>query len=217
MNLLLAIETSSDEYQVVIGHNREAIFISNRYFSYPPSVDLPNLVSHGLKLINASVSDIKGLTLNIGPGGLTSIRVGASFVNALAFSLGIKIYPFNYFEIIAKQSRTSTELPILCAVPAANNHAYVGLINNGYVEILRYGLLPSAIQEISKNYTEIAVAGKIRHRLVSLLDGIKIIDTDIERPDAKELLELGYQVYENAESAVDQVSPINEQSEIFYE
>lgn len=217
MNLLLAIETSSNEYQVVIGREREPIFISTRDCSYPPSVDIATLVSHGLSSVKAQTRDLMGVALNIGPGGLTSIRVGASFVNALAFSLGIKIYPFNYFEIIAKQSRTRIELPVLCAVPAANNHAYVGLINNGSVEILRYGLLPSVVHEISKDFTEIAVAGKIRQRLSSFLTGIKVIDTDIEKPDANVLLELGYQAYRYGKSAVTQVSPVNDQSEIFYE
>lgn len=217
MSLLLAIETSSDEYRVVLGRNEKPIFDSALDWGCPPSRSLAELVSCGLGFVNAQVTDIMGVALNIGPGGLTYVRAGVSFVNALAFSLGIRIYPFNYFEIIANQSRKLTTLPVLCAVPAANDHAYVGLINGTSVEIMRFGPLPSALAEISDRMPEVAVAGRIRHRLSSLLNRVKVFDTGIEKPDASILLELGYRACERAGTSATQVSPLNDQSEIFYE
>ena len=53
------------------------------------------------------------MAINVGPGSLTFVRAGISFVNALAFSLKVSIYPFNWFEIIAAQTRDVTELPVL--------------------------------------------------------------------------------------------------------
>ncbi len=217
MSLLLAIETSSDEYQVVLGRDRRPIFDSARDGDFPPSGDIAGLVSSGLGLVGERVSEIMGVVLNIGPGGLTYVRAGVSFVNALAFSLGIPIYPFNYFEIIANQAREHTALPILCAVPAANDQGYVGLVNGTSVDVMRFGPLPSTVAEISDGLAEVAVAGRIRHRLSSLLNRVKVIDTGIEKPDASVLLELGYRACERAGTSAAQVSPLNDQSEIFYE
>ena len=216
MNMLLAIEISSDESQVVLGLDRKPIFDSSKNCDYGPSTNIGSLVSSGLASINAHAAEIKGVAVNVGPGNLTSIRTGVSFVNALAFSLGIGIYPFNYFEIIAYQTRNLREIPLLCAVPAANNHAYVALITGSAVEVMRYGPLPSVVADLSNNLFEVAVAGKIRHRLSSLLNGVKVIDTGIEKLDVNVLLELGYRAYESPCAPSSHVSPLNDQSEVFY-
>jgi tRNA threonylcarbamoyladenosine biosynthesis protein TsaB len=217
MSLLLAVETSSDECRVVLGHDRRLIFDSARDCGFSPSRDIARLVSCGLGLVSAQAREIMGVAVNIGPGGLSYVRAGVSFVNALAFSLGIRIYPFNYFEIITNQARKHTALPVLCAVPAANDHAYMGLASGTSVEVMRFGPLPPVVAEISARLTEVAVAGRIRHRLSSLLNRVKVIDTGIEKPDASVLLELGYRACERASTSAIQVSPLNDQSEIFYE
>ena len=67
--------------------------------------NLGALLECGLEAVGASASEIKGVAINVGPGSLTFVRAGISFVNALAFSLNVSIYPFNWFEIIAEQTR----------------------------------------------------------------------------------------------------------------
>lgn len=217
MSLLLAIETSSDQCQVVLGRSGVSIFDSDSDRGCQSSRTVAGLVSCGLMAVSAQATDIIGVAVNIGPGGLTYVRAGVSFVNALAFSLGVSIYAFNWFEIIANQARTLTALPVLCAVPAANDHAYVGLINDTSIETMRFGPLPTVVAEISDGLSEVAVAGKIRHRLRSLLDGVEVFDTGIEKPDASVLMELGYRACGRAETSASQVSPLNDQSEIFHE
>jgi tRNA threonylcarbamoyladenosine biosynthesis protein TsaB len=157
-----------------------------------------------------------GVAVNIGPGGLTYIRAGVSFVNALAFSLGVNIYPFNWFEIVAHQARKLTALPVLCAVPAANDQAYTALINGTCIETLRFGPISSSVAEINEGLAEVAVAGRIRHRLSALLDRVEVFDTGIVKPDANVLLELAYGASEGTGGSATQVSPLNDQSEIFY-
>lgn len=217
MSLLLAIETSSDEYRIVLGRDQRAIFDSAQDCGRLPSRDIAGLVSCGLGLLSAQVREITTVVLNIGPGRLTGVRAGVSFVNALAFSIGIRIYPFNSFEIIANQARKHTTLPVLCAVPSANDHAYVGLVNGMSLEVMRFGPLTSVVAEISDKLDEVAVAGMIRHRLSSLLTRVKVLDTGIEKPDASALLELGYRASERASIPATQVSPLNEEAVIFYE
>ncbi|MDT5268612.1 MAG: tRNA threonylcarbamoyladenosine biosynthesis protein TsaB [Acidobacteriota bacterium] len=217
MSLLLAIETSSDEFRIVLGREGRLIFDSAGDCASVPPGDLAGLVSCGLGLVNAQVTEIMGVALNIGPGGLSYIRAGVSFVNALAFSLGVRIYPFNYFEIIARQSHKLTASPVLTAVPAANDNAYVSLTRGTSVEIMRFGPLHSVVAEVSDKLSKVAVAGRIRHRLAPLLNGVDVFDTGIEKPDASILLELGFRAREGAGTSVTQVSPLNDQSEIFYE
>src|SRR5437016_933296 len=128
MSILLAIETSCPEYCIALGRDRKLLYDSAQHRGLP-SRDLAGLVSRGLKSTGAEVSDISAITLNIGPGGLSYVRSGVSFANALSFSLGIAIYPFSTFEILGREACKHTALPLLCAIPAANDTAYVGVVN----------------------------------------------------------------------------------------
>ena len=216
MSLLLAVESSSNEYRVVLGRDGEAIFdsaVNNCDLSFRT---LGGLLECGLEAVGAPTSEINGVAINVGPGSLTFVRAGISFVNALAFSLKVNIYAFNWFEIIARQTKSTTKLPLLGVVPAANDNAYVGLIRGATVEIMRFGPLHKVVGEVGAGVSEVAVAGRIRQRVASLLEGVKVVDTGIETPDARVLLALGFDAHEAGGRATTQVEALNDQSDIFY-
>lgn len=217
MSLLLAIESSSNVYRVVLGRDREVVFDSTIDNCESSLRTLDALLSCGLERLNAEASEIKGVAINVGPGSLTFVRAGISFVNALAFSLKVNIYPFNWFEIIAHQTKSMTKLPVLSGVPAANDNAYVGLIKGESVETMRFGPLHKAIVDVGARLSEAAVAGRIRHRFASFLNGVRLVDTGIENPDARVLLDLGFAAQESGGHATTQVEALNDQSNIFYE
>ena len=217
MSLLVAVESSSNEYRVVIGRDGEAIFDSAVDECELPFRTLGALLSCGLEQIGAAASEIVGVTINVGPGSLTFVRAGISFVNALAFSLKVNIYPFNWFEIIAAQTKEATELPVICAVPAANDNAYVGLIRGERVETMRFGPLPEAFAKVNRKFPEVAVAGRIRHKLAALLSESRVVDTGIENPDARVLLRLAHQAWKDGNRSTVQVEALNDQSNVFYE
>jgi tRNA threonylcarbamoyladenosine biosynthesis protein TsaB len=215
MSLLLAVESSSNVYRVVLGRDGEAIFDSAMDNCDESLRTLDALLKCGLKAVGAEASEIKGVAINVGPGSLTFVRAGISFVNALAFSLNVSIYPFNWFEIIASQTREATELPVVAAVPASNDNAYVGLIRGASVEIMRFGRVDEALARVSGEITECAVAGRIRHRLAGLLADAR--DLGIENPDARVLLRLGEEAWKNGGRATMQVQALNDQSDVFFD
>lgn len=216
MSFLLAVESSSNEYRVVLGHDGEAIFDSAVNYCDLPFRTLGALLECGLEAVGAQAREITGVAINVGPGSLTFVRAGISFVNALAFSLDVSIYPFNWFEIIAAQAREATLLPVLCAVPAANDNAYVGLIRGESVEIMRFGRVDEALAKVSGGLSEVAVAGRIRQRLAALMGEARVVDTGIENPDARTLLRLGYAAWRDGGRSTTQVEALNDQSEIFF-
>lgn len=216
MSLLVAVESSSNEYRVVIGRDGEAIFDSAVDQCELPFRTLGALLSCGLERMGAPASEIAGITINVGPGSLTFVRAGISFVNALAFSLKVGIYPFNWFEIIAAQTKQATDLPVICAVPAANDNAYVGLIRGARVEIMRFGPLHEAFAKVNGAFSEVAVAGRIRHKVAALLGQARVVDTGIENPDARVLLRLAHEAWSGGDRSTVQVEALNDQSEVFY-
>ena len=216
MSLLLAVESSTNEYRVVLGRDGEVIFDSAVNNCDQALRTLSALLECGLEAVGAPASEIKGVAINVGPGSLTFVRAGISFVNALAFSLNVSIYPFNWFEIIAAQTREATELPVVAAVPASNDNAYLGLIRGASVEIMRFGRVDEALARVSDGLSGgVAVAGRIRHRLAGLL--ADEIDLGIENPDARVLLRLGEEAWRSGARATMQVEALNDQSDVFFE
>ena len=217
MSLLLAIESSSNVYRVVLGRDGEAIFDSALNDCDTSLRTLNVLLECGLDAVGAKANEIKGVAINVGPGSLTFVRAGISFVNALAFSLNVNIYPFNWFEIIAEQTRETTELPVVGAVPASNDNAYVGLIRGESVEIMRFGHVHEALAKVSGGLSEVAVAGRIRQRLAVLLGETRVVDTGIENPDARTLLRMGYEAWKLGGRSTKQVEALNDQSDVFFD
>jgi len=217
MSLWLAVESSSNEYRVVLGRDGEAIFDSAVNSCDLPFRTLGALLECGLETLGAQANEIKGVAINIGPGSLTFVRAGISFVNALAFSLNVSIYPFNWFEIIAAQTCEVTNLPVLGVVPASNDNAYVGLIMGSAVEIMRFGRVDEVLAKVSGGLSEVAVAGRIRQRLAALLGEARVVDTGIENPDARTLLRLGHEAAKDGSRSTTQVEALNDQSDVFFE
>ena len=216
MTILLAIETSSAEYRVALGRDGELLYDSAQVGGRA-SRDIARLISDGLKSAVAKVSDISAITVNIGPGGLSYVRSGVALANALSFSLGIAMYPFTTFQILGYEACKRTELPLLCAIPAANDTAYVGIVNGAAVQVMRFGPLASAVAQAVEGLAEVAIAGRIRGRLAALLHHVKVVDTGIEKPSVGVLVEMAYRAPDRASVAVPQVSPLTEQAAVFYE
>src|SRR3569832_1854975 len=84
MSLLLAVESSSNEYRVVLGREGKAIFDSAVDKCDLSFRTLGALHECGLEIAGAQAREIKGVAINVGPGSLTFVRAGISFVNARA-------------------------------------------------------------------------------------------------------------------------------------
>jgi tRNA threonylcarbamoyladenosine biosynthesis protein TsaB len=216
MTLLLGIETSSPRFGVVLGEGDAVRFDSSLHAADLPARDVAGLVRFALEHAGASARDVGRIAVNVGPGGLGSIRAGVAFANALAFSLGVPICPLDHFEILGTQAARDTHLPVLCAVSAAAGQAYVGLFRNGAVTGMRFGPLASLVAETAAGLDEVAVVGRLRGRMAALLPGTRVVDTGIETPDPAILLPVSAAACARPGGTLAQVAPINEQSAIFH-
>jgi len=216
VSLILAVESSSNIYRVVIGRDGEAIFDTSVDNCETTLKTLGGLFACGLETLGISASEIEGIAINVGPGSLTFVRAGISFVNALAFSLKVNIYPFNWFEIVANQTRQITELPVLGVVPASNDNAYAGLIRGESVEIMRFGPVQKVVADVARGFSEVAVAGRIRQRVAGILKEVKVFDTGVENPEARTLLRMAHDASQSGERSTLHVEALNDQSEVFF-
>ena len=106
--------------------------ITSAFESLIPSLqnqlNLPHLKNLPSLLSSQTISSSPPLfiSLGIGPGRFTGVRVGVSFAKAIGFALNIPIYPVSSLKILA-ESQAEQEKPILVLLNAFKNSLYMAL------------------------------------------------------------------------------------------
>lgn len=215
MSLTLALETSSGRFAVAVGRGDEVLYNSLADSETGPERDLAWAVRRALEQARATTTDLSLLVVDIGPGGLGSVRGGVTFANALSFALSLPVAAFNYFEIVAEEAGPQA-LPLLVALPAAGGDGYAGLIEGGQVTAMTFGPAGEILRRLAGPAPALAIAGRLRGRLGEFLSGVEYSDTGIEAPDPASLLRLARRHPERAAEPGRPIEPLNETSPHFH-
>jgi tRNA threonylcarbamoyladenosine biosynthesis protein TsaB len=101
---LLSIETSTPVGSVALYENQKILASCELHISQSHSSQLIIMVKQLLDICQKKINDIQGIALAEGPGSYTGLRIGASTVKGLAYSLGQKqIFAINTLQVIAQQ------------------------------------------------------------------------------------------------------------------
>lgn len=219
MSLILCIETSSDRFSVVFGRGGRVLFDSSLDPLQAVSKDLPYLVGCGLTATGQRLDEIGIIAVDVGPGNLGSVRTGVAFANGLAFSLNKPLCALNAFELIGHDAAQQGDVPILCIRKASAGNVFAAWYAGGVVTRMRFGPLAATVQALATHAgaQRFAVAGAFRADIAALLPAASISDSGIEIPQARTMLQLDLGGPARAASLSAQISPLNDQSPIFYE
>jgi tRNA threonylcarbamoyladenosine biosynthesis protein TsaB len=91
-----------------------------------------------LELVDIDTKTIDAVSVNIGPGSFTGLRVGISIAKGFAFAIGKKIIPISDFSLMLNKLRTKEADKTYCVLlPAKLPEYYYAFIKND--EILKSG------------------------------------------------------------------------------
>jgi len=218
MRLVLAIEASSRTYAVAVGAGElpSAQRASRR--DAPAFAGVGDLVAQALAAHDVTFSDIEAITVDIGPGGLSSIRAAVAYANGLAFSLGVMIFPISSLELMAIAARRIHEGPLLCLKRGVGGNTYAGLFINGAVAAMRHGPASAILPEIAAGLEEVRVAGVPGADVAGFLPGVTVTDTGIADADVIVLYQAARAAMaDEPERLVPLAGAINEGSLIFHQ
>ena len=110
---ILAVDTSAKAASTAIVENGKIIaeFFINTQLTHSQTM-LP-MIENMLKSCNASLEDIDGFAVSVGPGSFTGLRIGISLVKGLAFSAQKKCAPVSTLETLCRNVSTVGRI---CAV-----------------------------------------------------------------------------------------------------
>jgi tRNA threonylcarbamoyladenosine biosynthesis protein TsaB len=166
-----------------------------------------------LAVAAAVPTDITRIMVDIGPGRLSAVRAAVSFANAFAFGLNLPILPVLSTAICGQNVEQKTKLPTIVVHKAAAGNAYVGRIEEGVLQRLRYGPLTATLETAVKDLPAFALIG-LAPSLVNLPEQ-RVVDggaAEISAAMFRAML-----IRQGASSFIEgPVQPITEQSEMLH-
>ena len=217
MSLFLAIESSSSPFGVALGTPEDVYFNSMDEEGLQELRDIPFLVEKAFEATAFVPSQLDGIIVNIGPGGLSSVRSGVAFANGLSFALKTPLYVYNSFELMGYEAWERHKLPILCTARSVKNNAYVGLYINGDMRALKYGDLEETVKDIVHGLSGVVVAGAHRELIAQKLDTMDVVDSGMKTGTATALLSMVQAFPRTALTYPDFAIPVNERSKEFHQ
>jgi tRNA threonylcarbamoyladenosine biosynthesis protein TsaB len=144
---VLGIDTSARNGAVGYRDGARIIFAEQQKIRPGGSEQIPALIGEAFARAGRNLREIQLITVGVGPGSYTGVRVGLAIGKGLAFGLGVPLVGIPTLEALAMNGRSGAEL--ICSVAKSRRgEVYAGLyrIKEGWpVEDA-----PPAIWEISR-------------------------------------------------------------------
>jgi len=215
--LVLALEASSRTYAVAVGDGEEPRAQAAVPRDDPSFRGLSELVSRTLDRAGERFGDIGTIGVDVGPGGLLSIRAAVAYANGLAFALGAKIFPISSLELMAMAAQRAHPGPILGLRRGLGGNTYAALFADGELVDMRHGPPDSVVPAVAGGLARVCVAGTAKDDVEGLLAGVVAEHSGIEDADVAVLYRAARAAAADPERLVPAASPLNEGSRIFHE
>lgn len=215
--LVLALEASSRTYAVAVGDGEEPRAQAAIRRDDPAFRGLSELVTQTLDRAGETFGDIATIGVDVGPGGLLSIRAAVAYANGLAFALGARIFPISSLELMAMAAQQAHRGPILCLKRGLGGNTYAALFADGEIADMRHGPPGSVVPAVAGGLARVCVAGTATDDVAGLLAGVVVEDSKIEDADVVVLYRAARAAAAEPERLVPAASPLNEASRIFHE
>jgi tRNA threonylcarbamoyl adenosine modification protein YeaZ len=215
--LVLALEASSRTYAVAVGDGEEPRAQAAVRRDDPSFRGLGELVSRTLDRAGERFGDIATIGVDVGPGGLMSIRTAVAYANGLAFALGARIFPISSLELMAMAAQQAHWAPILGLKRGLGGNTYAALFADGELVDMRHGPPDSVVPAVAGGLARVCVAGTAKDDVEGLLAGVVVEHSGIEDADVAVLYRAARAAAADPERLVPAASPLNEGSRIFHE
>jgi len=217
MGLLLAIEASSRAYVVAVGTGSRPSAQCSGHREDPGFAGIGGLVTQVLADTDATFSNIGLIAVDVGPGGLSSIRSAVAYANGLAFSLGVPVFAIGSLELMAIAAQSEHRGPLLIVKRGQGGNVYAGLFTDGEKARFRCGPARTVVPELAVGLAAVHVAGGLADDVTSLLPGVMVTDTGIADASVLTLYEAARAAMATPELLIPAAIAINEASPEFHQ
>lgn len=196
---ILSIDTSSSNCATALLEDDKLIDENSLNNGLTHSENLMPLIDELLKKNNIELKDIDLISVSIGPGSFTGIRIGIASIKAMAEVYNIKIASVTSLETLARLDESDKNK--ICLIDAKNNQVYFGVFDKEYnlVEEYRADDIENLIDIMKKYDNSIAIGnGAILHKelLENNIKGIEVLENCLQI--AENTGKIGYKKFLNS-------------------
>lgn len=205
---ILSIDTSSSNCATALLEDGSLIDENSLNNGKTHSENLMPLIEELLRRNNVKLEDINLISVSVGPGSFTGIRIGIASAKPMAEVYNIKVAGVTSLETLARIDETDRNK--ICLIDCKNNQVYFGAFDKDYNLIEEYKADDIFnLLDILKKYDSAVFIGDgaILHKdlLISNLDNIEILDNYLQT--AENTGKIGYKKYlenklENADTII---------------
>ncbi len=148
---ILAIDTSTKDL-LLAAKNGDEVFFEVSKQSLQHSKILFSQLETLLEKAKISKEQLDCISVNLGPGSFTGIRIGVVFAKGMAYALGTKLAACDAFEAIAMEAKSMLPAGIICEERNGGGYFAVARLVDGEISISKRGVYNAAeIQDIMKH------------------------------------------------------------------
>lgn len=130
MALILNVDTSTQVCSVCLSNNGQILFLIDYLNNKCKQSDcLYSLIYYTFKKVNLKISSLHAISISIGPGYYTGLRVGISSVKGLCLGLNIPLISINTLDIMV-QSVNINQGILIPIIDAPNDKVYTAIFNH---------------------------------------------------------------------------------------
>ena len=191
MSIILNIETSSKNCSVCLSSKGNLVTSFDlEDEAYRHSELLTSSIQNILSQNNLDVSDLSAVSVGIGPGSFTGLRIGLSVAKGLCYPHNINLIGISSLKIIAN-SVINENKNIISLIKDKGEHYYISKYSNDLKEVVE-----PKIKLIDRDY------------IFNILDdnSVIVVNTDESNKFISDLVNEEIQVFKRTISSIDMIS-----------
>ncbi len=128
---ILCIETATTNCSVVITKGTDVIHQEEDYnTSYSHAERLHNFIEKAVKNVGISLADLSAVSVSMGPGSYTGLRIGVSAAKGLCYALGVPLISISTLQSLALQVKDCTDGYIVPMIDARRMEVYSAVFSS---------------------------------------------------------------------------------------
>jgi tRNA threonylcarbamoyladenosine biosynthesis protein TsaB len=176
MAILLNIDTAVETASVCLSDNAEVIHLAVNENQKDHAAWLHTAIHDALKSTGLAITEVNAVSISIGPGSYTGLRIGLAAAKGLCYALKIPLIGINTLKMMANAAN-NTGIELICPlIDARRMEVFAAVYNKSLEEIVK----PFAMILVEESFTDVLSS----HQVIFCGNGSKKLQTVLSHPHA---------------------------------
>ena len=196
MSLILCIETATKTCSVALAEDGKLLACKEQHGVYSHAQNLTLFIEEVFKESKRDIKELDAVSVSIGPGSYTGLRIGLSTAKGLCYTLDIPLITVSTLEAMAHSLKTKElgkDVLLLSAIDARRDEVFMALYDNHMTELINpkpVVLNPDFLNDYKS--LRIGIIGTGAAKIIDYFPGVSWLPFPVEPNSAINLLQISF-------------------------